>query len=104
DRLNRSGYMIERQNVRLMSTEPNAQLAARIAASVRAPVEQQRLDHAYYDGIRFMIDVRAPDGGVFPLIDGGAFNWLRKLCSNEKLVYVASGVGAQLIAYLFPRS
>lgn len=104
DRLNANGYSIERQNIRLLATEANAQLAERVAESVSAPVEQQRLDHAYYDGVRFMIDVRAPNGAVFPLIDGGAFDWLRTLCSNGKLVFVASGMGSQLIAYLFRRA
>jgi len=103
-RLAQNGYSVEQQAVRLFATERNAQLAERIAAGVRAPVEHQRLDHAYYDGFRFMIDVRAPNGAVIPLIDGGAFDWLRKLCSNDKIVFVASGMGSQLIAYLFRRA
>jgi len=37
------------------------------------------------------------------LIDGGSFNWLRKLSSNRKLVFVASGLGSQLAAYLYRR-
>jgi hypothetical protein len=101
DRLARHGYPIERQAIRLLATEQNAHLAQRTATGLRAPVAHQRLDHAYYDGIRFMIDVRAPNGEVIPLIDGGAFDWLRKLCSNNRLVFVASGMGSQLIAYLF---
>jgi hypothetical protein len=36
-----------------------------------------------------------------PFIDGGAFDWLRKLTSNNKLVFVASGFGSQLAAYLY---
>ena len=39
-------------------------------------------------------------GGEIPLIDGGAFDWLRKLCSNNKLSFVASAMGSQLMAYL----
>ena len=35
------------------------------------------------------------------LIDGGAFDWLRKLTSNRRLAFVASGMGSQLAAYLF---
>lgn len=103
-RLAKNGYSVERQAVRLLATEQNVQLAERIAAGISVPVEHQRLDHAYYDGLRFMIDVRAPNGAVIPLIDGGAFDWLRKLCSNKKLVFVASGMGSQLIAYLFRRA
>jgi hypothetical protein len=101
ERLGRNGYSIERSAIRLLATEQNTQLAERVAAGVRAPVEHHRLDHGYYDGIRFMIDVRAPNGAVIPLIDGGAFDWLRKLCSNHKLVFVASAMGSQLIAHLF---
>ena len=47
-----------------------------------------------------MIDVAVGEGGEIPLIDGGAFDWLRKLCSNNKLSMVASAMGSQLIAYL----
>jgi hypothetical protein len=104
DRLGRNGYAISPYGVRLLSVERNAELASRVAAGVRgASVEHQVLDHAYYDGIRFMIDVLAPDGSRLPLIDGGAFDWLRKLTSNNKLVYVASGMGSQIVAMLFRR-
>jgi len=101
-RLARNGYRLEVSGVRLLSIERNAELARRVAAGVEgASVEHELLDHPYYDGIRFMVDVRGPDGSKLPLIDGGAFDWLRKLTSNNKLVYVASGMGSQLIATLF---
>jgi hypothetical protein len=48
-----------------------------------------------------MIGVRAPSGDEIPFIDGGAFDWLRKLTSNNKMVYVASAMGTQLAAFLF---
>jgi hypothetical protein len=102
-RLCANGYSIDVEKVRLLASERNEAIAQRIAAGISAPVEHQRLDHAYYDGIRFMFDVRAPNGAVIPLIDGGAFDWLRKLCSNYKLVFVASGMGSQVVAYLFRR-
>jgi hypothetical protein len=57
--------------------------------------------HDYYDGLRFMISARSPGGDQLPLIDGGRFDWLRKLNSNNKLVFVASGLGSQLAAYLY---
>jgi hypothetical protein len=44
--------------------------------------------------------VRGPEGSDLFLIDGGAFDWLRKLTSNRRLTFVASGMGAQLLAYL----
>ena len=66
-----------------------------------APVVFETLAHDYYDGLRFMISARAAQGEHMPLIDGGAFDWLRKLTSNNKLVFVASALGSQLAAYLY---
>jgi hypothetical protein len=103
-RLERNGYTVSTCGVRLLSTERNTDLASKVAARVQgASVEHEVLNHPYYDGIRFMIDVAAPDGSKLPLIDGGAFDWLRKLTSNNKLVYVASGMGSQILAMLFRR-
>jgi hypothetical protein len=45
--------------------------------------------------------VTAPDGDQVPIADGGTFDWLAKLTSNRRAVYVASGLGAQLIAVRF---
>lgn len=100
DRLGEYGYLTKHRTVRLLATERNAQLAQRVATTVNADVHHQVLDHPYYDGIRFMIDVPIGQGGEIPLIDGGAFDWLRKLCSNNKLSFVASAMGSQLMAYL----
>jgi hypothetical protein len=100
ERLERHGYLTQDRKVRLLATAANVQLAERVAASVDAHVHHQVLSHPYYDGIRFMIDVNVGQGSDIPLIDGGAFDWLRKLCSNNKLTFVASGVGSQLIACL----
>ena len=99
-RLERHGYLTRDPKVRLLATEGNVQLAQRVATSVNAQVHHQVLDHPYYDGIRFGIDVKMGEGREIPLIDGGAFDWLHKLCSNNKLTFVASGMGSQLIAYL----
>jgi hypothetical protein len=99
-RLGQHGYLTKGRKVRLLATRQNTQLAERIATSIQAEVQHQDLDHNYYDGIRFMIDVQAAEDREIPLIDGGAFNWLRKLCSNNKITFVASGMGSQLIAYL----
>ena len=100
ERLGRHGYLTQGRRVRLLATARNLQLAERVATSVNAPVHHQVLDHPYYDGIRFMIDVKVGQDSEIPLIDGGAFDWLRRLCSNNKLAFVASGMGSQLIAYL----
>jgi hypothetical protein len=36
-----------------------------------------------------------------PLVDGGTFDWVRKLGANDKLAFVASGLGSQLAAFAF---
>jgi hypothetical protein len=100
ERLERHGYPTRDRKVRLLATEGNVQLTQRVAKSVDAPVHHQVLNHPYYDGIRFMINVNMGQGSEIPLVDGGAFDWLRKLCSNNKLCFVASGMGSQLVAYL----
>lgn len=103
-RLEQNGYAVAGRRVRILSTAKNAEFAERIATKVYgAQIAYHPLDHAYYDGIRFMIDIQAPDGAEIPLIDGGAFDWLRKLSSNDKLVFVASAMGSQLLAHLFRR-
>jgi hypothetical protein len=61
------------------------------------------LTQAYYAGLRFMIEVRTPHGDLVPLLDGGAFDWLERLATNRKLVFVASALGSQLVAALFRR-
>jgi hypothetical protein len=100
ERLAQHGYQTQSARVRLLATEQNRRLAERVATSVNAEVHHQELNHSYYDGIRFMIDVKVDQVSELPLIDGGAFDWLHKLCSNNKLTFVASGMGSQLVAYL----
>jgi len=96
-RLARHSYRTADHSVRILATARNLHLAQRVAAGVNANVEHQVLEHPYYDGIRFMIEVLLPEARV-PLSDGGAFNWLHALGANDKLSFVASGVGSQLIA------
>ena len=102
DRLEQHGYAFAARRVKVLATAARAALGDRIAAAVRgAPTERDVLDHPYYDGLRFMISARTPAGADIPLIDGGSFDWLGKLASNKRLVFVASGMGSQLAAYLF---
>ena len=106
DRLERNGYAFPGRRVRLLATAPRAPLADRLAVAIApaastAEIVREALDHPYYDGLRFLISARTPEGHDIPLIDGGAFDWLGKLTSNRRLVFVASGMGAQLAAYLF---
>lgn len=104
NRLERHGYAFPDRRVRVLSTAALDAVGERVASAIAGiPVSRTVLDHPYYDGIRFMIDVRGTDGSGWPLIDGGAFSWLRALTSNHKHVFVASGMGTQLAAYAFRR-
>ena len=60
------------------------------------------IEHPYYNkGLRFQISARSNEGTEIPLVDGGAFDWVAKLTSNRRAVYVASGLGSQLVPLLF---
>jgi hypothetical protein len=100
--LERNGYDFPVRSIKLLATPQREALGRRIADSLgAAPLVFETLTHEYYDGLRFMISARCPTGEDIPLIDGGAFNWMAKLASNHKLVFVASAVGSQLAAHLF---
>jgi hypothetical protein len=102
--LEKHGYHFPYRRLRLLATPERAHLAQRIAAAIpEIPAALEPLEHQYYDGLRFMLDAGTPDGSVIPLIDGGAFDWLRKLTANDRMVLVASGMGSQLAAFLFRR-
>lgn len=103
DRLEQHGYAFPDRRVRVLASPERAQLGDRIASHVRGlDVVRDTLAHPYYNGgLRFQIDARSPQGGAVPLIDGGAFDWVSKLASNGRLVFVASGMGSQLAAYLY---
>lgn len=104
DRLQQHGYHFPDRNLRLLATSERMHLAQRMAAAITdIPVTVTRLEHHYYDGLRFMLEVSTPAGDVIPFIDGGAFDWLRKLMANDRMVFVASGMGSQLAAVLFRR-
>ena len=121
DRLERHGYAFGARRVDLLATPQRAALADRIATALGATapdatapgtisptapaalaIERKLLEHPYYSGgMRYMLWVTAPDGTALPLIDGGSFDWLARLTSNRRAVYVASGAGAQLIPIRF---
>jgi hypothetical protein len=104
DRLEQHGYRFPDRNLRLLATPQRMHVAQRAAEAVTSlPVTVTRLEHNYYDGVRFMVEVSTPPGDVIPFIDGGAFDWLRKLLANDRMVFVASGMGSQIAAYLFRR-
>jgi hypothetical protein len=106
DRLERNGYQFGARRVELLAAAGREQLAERIVAAL-GPIAKRGavLEHPYYSrGLHYQISVTGPSGVSIPLIDGGVFDWLAKIASNRSAVYVASGVGAQLIASLFRSS
>ncbi|HEU4624809.1 MAG TPA: hypothetical protein VFS52_08620 [Steroidobacteraceae bacterium] len=104
-RLEEHGYAFGERTVKLFATDRFATHAKRVAAAVDGvPIAHAPLAHDYYDGIRFNVFVRTPSGDEIPFIDGGAFDWLRKLMSNDKMVFVASAMGSQLAAFLFRKT
>ena len=106
DRLEGHGYAFGARRVDVLATPARAALGDRIAAAlgVGLATERKVLEHAYYSGgLRYMYWVTSPDGAEVPLGDGGTFDWLARLLSNRRAVYVASGLGAQLVAARFRR-
>jgi len=104
DRLERDGYAFGARRLDVLATTARAAVGDRLAAALagRVAVARKPLDHGYYSGgLRYMLWVTAPDGTEIPLGDGGAFDWLARLLSNRRAVYVASGLGAQLVAVRF---
>ena len=104
DRLEQYGYVFGKRRVDVLATAARTALGDRIAGALAGDVSRKSLEHPYYSGgLRYMLWVTAPDGREVPLGDGGTFDWLAKLATNRRAVYVASGMGAQLVAALFRR-
>jgi hypothetical protein len=102
DRLEQHGYAFGARRVEILTTPERQGIGDRIGESLAIAAARKPLDHAYYSaGLRYQIWVTAPDGSELPLIDGGAFDWLTRLAANRRAVYIASGAGAQLIAWRF---
>jgi hypothetical protein len=106
DRLEQNGYSFTDRTLRLLASSERAGAADRVAAAFAGvSIVRDTLEHPYYDGLRFTITTRPPDGGEpQQLIDGGAFNWLGTLTSNHRLAFVASGMGSQMVAVRYFRS
>jgi hypothetical protein len=102
DRLEQHGYAFGARRVEILTTSERQALGDRIQESLAITTSRKPLEHAYYSaGLRYQIWVTAPDGSEVPLIDGGAFDWLATLAANRRAVFVATGTGAQLIAWRF---
>ena len=105
ERLEQHGFGFPERRVTVLATVAKAPLGDRIAEQVgHQPIARGVLDHPYYDGLRFQIAARSTDGVDMPIIDGGAFDWVARLASNHKAVFVATGAGSQIIPLLFRRS
>jgi len=102
DALEQHGFVFPDRRISVWATEEKTALGDRIVAAIGQPaVARAVLEHPYYHGLRFQITARSSDGVEMPLIDGGAFDWVAKLTSNRRAVYVASGLGSQLVPLLF---
>jgi hypothetical protein len=100
DRLEQQGYRFGKRRVDVLATDDKRGLADRVAAEVGG--ERKLLEHPYYSGgVRYMLWVTTPGGDEVPIADGGLFDWVAKLTTNQRNAYVASGLGAQLIAIAF---
>jgi hypothetical protein len=100
ERLEAHGYAFGARRVDVLATPERSAVADRIASALDGVSTQRRaLEHAYYSGgLRFTLWVHDRAGNELPLIDGGAFDWLARLSSNARHVFLASGMGAQLAA------
>jgi hypothetical protein len=104
DRLEQNGFAFPDRRITVLATEQRAALADRIVDRLGRPdIARSSLDHPYYDGLRFQIEAASNEGVRIPLIDGGAFDWVGHLTSNRRAVFVATGVGSQLVSLLFRR-
>lgn len=110
DRVAAHGFTVAARRVVLLATEQREAVASRVAEALQAPVTLERLDHAYYTGgIRYQIWITPQPRAALsvepepelPLIDGGTFDWLTKLNTNRRAVFIASGAGTQLLALRF---
>lgn len=103
NRLEQHGYAFPNRVVRIFATPERAHVGERIAAALTAlEVARAPLEHAYYNGgLRFQIGTRSVTGADVPLIDGGSFDWVGKLAANNRLAFVATGMGSQLAAYAY---
>ena len=103
DRLEQHGFAFPERRVTLLTRRDRIALGDRIAAQIDGvAVVRSELDHPYYNhGFRMQISARSNEGVEIPLIDGGAFDWVARLTSNRRAVFVASGLGSQLVPILF---
>ncbi|MGH3706187.1 MAG: hypothetical protein ACRDT9_16240, partial [Agromyces sp.] len=81
-------------------------LAARVstALSERLPhvqLETEALDSTYYHGLRVGFGARDRSGAFVEIADLGRFDWVARLVGDRRLRFVSSGLGMQLLPFLF---
>jgi len=103
DQLEQHGFSFPDRRITVLTTSGRAAIGDRIVAALGGySVTRAVLEHPYYNhGLRFQIAARSNEGIELPLIDGGAFDWVGKLTSNSRAVYVASGLGSQIVPLMF---
>jgi hypothetical protein len=103
NRLEHHGFAFPDRRITVLAREDSAALGDRVRAMLGGAVATRAvLEHRYYNkGLRFQISARSDEGIEIPLIDGGAFDWVAKLTSNRRAVYVASALGSQLVPLMF---
>lgn len=102
DRLEQNGYSFGARRVEVLAVPERWAVAERLIESLASGGAPRALEHRYYSGgLRYQIWATPPDGAELPIADGGTFDWVGKLLSNRRAVYVASGAGTQLMALRF---
>jgi len=98
-----SQYAFPHRTVKVFATSERGHVGDRIASALSGvEVTRAPLEHPYYNGgLRFQIGARSVHGADVPLVDGGAFDWVGKLAANNRLAFVATGLGSQLAAYVY---
>jgi hypothetical protein len=106
DAIAADGYRLPPPSVTLLARPGLAHVAERFATRLpRVAMKQAVLDHPYYDGgMRFSIALGGGSDDPIPLVDGGAFGWLAALTGDRRDLFIASGLGPQLIATLWPKT
>jgi hypothetical protein len=64
-------------------------------------IETERLESAYYGGLRVGFGANDPSEEFCEIADLGLFDWVSQLTGNSKLRFVASALGIQLVPALF---
>jgi hypothetical protein len=68
------------------------------------PFETAPLDAGYYGGVRVMFGADTVSGEFCPIGDLGVFDWVARLAANRRQRFVASGLGLQLVPFLFAKA